>query len=366
MSDKKVAVIYLCWSGEPFKYLVKALTGLEHQTYPRELIELVIVYNSHLPNEQSACSYIRHQVSEHQSSLPFATILEQTENLGFVGGNNVGMQLAMDKGCDYVFLHNADGCLDRQALDKLIMALEADKKNGAAQALVLLDPDRDLINSAGNNYHFLGFGYCHLYKRNRAELKSNEIRQVGYLSGAAIMMRIDLLKQLGLWDEDYFIYHDDLEYSLRLRSVGYQTILAPESVFYHQYKFGRNPTKYYLLERNRWIVLLTYYKLPTILLILPIFVLMEIGLIFFSIVSGWFQQKMKAYSYWFSLDNWGHVFTKRKQAQQRRKVGDRELLRLAVSKVVFADSNIDNWVLKYIANPLMSGYWRVIRKIIFW
>lgn len=366
MFDKKVAIIYLCWSNEPFKYLANALSGLERQTYPKELVELVVVYNSHLPNEQSACSYLRQQIAEQQNSLPHTTILEQTANLGFVGGNNVGMRWAVERDFDYVFLHNADGCLAPRAMEELIMVMDRDKQIGAAQSLILLDPDRNLINSAGNNFHWLGFGYCNLYRQNRAELKSNEIRQVGYVSGAAMMMRIDLLKQHGLWDKDYFIYHDDLEYSLRLKSLGYNTVLAPGSVFYHQYKYSRNPDKYYLMERNRGILILTYYKLPTMLLLLPMFLSMELGLLVFSLSGGWFRQKIRAYNYWFSLANWRQVLAKRRQEQQRRKIGDRELLQLAVGRIVFAEASLDNWVLKYIANPLSGGYWWVIRKIIFW
>lgn len=359
-----MAIIYLCWSEEPYKYLDSALEGIEHQTYPRELIKLFIVYNSHRTGEQTACSYIRQRVAERQVDLPAVTILEQNENLGFVGGNNVGMRWAMAYGCDYVFLHNADGCLAGQAIEKLVVSLEKDKNIGAAQSLVLLDPERNLINSAGNNYHFLGFGYCDLYRQNRAESKSNEIRRVGYLSGAAMMMRVDLLKQHGLWDEDYFIYHDDLEYSLRLKSLGYSTVLVPDSEFYHQYRYSRNPDKYYLMERNRWIVLLTYYKPPTMLLILPGLILMEVGLIFFSLIGGWFRQKIRGYAWWLHGKNWRMVLAKRKARQSERKVGDMELLKQAVGRIEFAEVN--NWVLKYAANPFMAGYWWMLRKIIYW
>jgi len=179
-----------------------------------------------------------------------------------------------------------------------------------------------------------------------------------------MLMRADLLKKYGLLDKDYFIYHDDLEYCLRLKIVGYKAVLVPNSIFWHKYSFDTKPEKYYLMERNRKIVLLTYYKIPTLLLILPLFLVMEFGLILFSILNGWFKQKLKEYYFWLHKSSWEMVFQKRKYIQTKRTVGDKKLLKDVATKVDFAD--IDNFVLRYIANPLMTVYWGIVSKIICW
>ncbi|MFH1292468.1 MAG: glycosyltransferase family 2 protein [bacterium] len=361
---KKIAIIYLLYADEPYKYLDQAFKSIEHQTYPKELMELVVVYNPPKSDEHSACCYIREQIDKRIMNLPHAVVLEQATNLGFVGGNNAGMRWAMDHGCDLVFLHNGDGDLDGRAIEELAKAMDVNEKIGAVQSLVLLDPEKHLINTAGNNFHYLGFGYCGLYRQPRESLSSDEVQEVGYLSGSAMMMRIDLLKEYGLWDEDLFIYHDDLEYSLRLQSLGYKTVMAPKSVFYHQYHFSRNKDKYYLMERNRYAIMLQYMKWPTLLLLAPMNLLVELGILAVAEKNGWIKNKLKAYWYWLSIKNWKRWLSKRATVQRQRMVGDKELLKNAVSKIVFED--IDNWVLRNIANPLMGIYWRVVKKIIKW
>jgi len=360
--NKKVAIIYLCWSDEPYKYLEEALDGISKQAYDRASLELVVIYNSHKADEQSALDFIKNKTEERIDKLPHTTILAQTDNLGFVGGNNVGMQWAIDNDCDYVFLHNADGSLESSAIGKLVDQISADNV-GAVQSLMLLDPERELINNAGNNFQYLGFGYCNMYRKKR-ELLDNECVQVGYVSGAAVMMKVDLLKQYGLLDNDLFIYHDDLEYGLRLRSLGYQLLLVPDSIFYHKYKFSRNTNKYYLMERNRYAVMLMYFKWPTLILLMPMAIILEIGLIFFSLQGGWLMSKLRAYGYWLNIRNWSKWLKKRKMVQSRRVRSDSYIFSKAVGGVVFDD--IDNWLLHYIGNPILSTYFYIIKLFIFW
>ncbi len=361
--NKKVAIIYLCWSSEPLKFLEPALDGIKKQTYSKENVELLIVYNSHKEDEQSALPFIEKTVEKNKGELPKINILAQSENLGFVGGNNVGMRYAIENNFDYVFLHNGDGVLESHAIKKLVERMESELEIGAVQSLVLLDSNRSLINSAGNNFHYLGFGYCNLYKKNIDVLDKGE-KDVGYLSGAALMMRVDLLEKHGLWDEDLFIYHDDLEYSLRLRSLGYKLELVCDSLFYHKYDFKRNKEKYYLMERNRFAIMLMYFKWPTLLLFLPMAVIMEIGLLIFSLKDGWFKSKIRVYGYWLNISNLAMWLKKRKKIQLLKKRSDSYLLNHAVGVIKFED--IDNWLLRYIANPILSIYFYIIKLFIFW
>ncbi|PIT87601.1 MAG: hypothetical protein COU31_02080 [Candidatus Magasanikbacteria bacterium CG10_big_fil_rev_8_21_14_0_10_40_10] len=364
MFNKTIAIVYLCWSDEPLKYLDAALQAIMAQTYPKEQMELIVVYNAHKENESSAAPLIAQKLFEYQDRLPVATFLEQDKNLGYVGGNNVGIKTALQKKVDYILLHNADGRLDSEAIQKLSALMQSDEQIGASQPLIVLDPANHLINSAGNEFHYLGFAYCGQYRQNIKQIKSVYSRSVGYLSGSAIMMRSDLLTKHGLLDEDYFIYHDDLEYSLRLQSRGYTTKIEPSAVFFHQYQFSRNKEKYYLMERNRLFVLLTYYKIPTLLLVAPMMLMAEIGLVFFAVMDGWLKQKLRAYIYWLKPASWRLIWRKRKIAQKARTISDRRLLSKATAQIEFEE--VDCWILKYLANPIMTGYWQIIKIIIFW
>ena len=368
-SGAKVVVVYLLWSNEPYRYLERALLALSKQTYPKDQTEILIIYNAHKSEEQSAFSFIQETVALRLRSgqaLPHITMIEQQKNLGFSGGNNFGMKWAIDNGFDYVFLHNGDAYLDSECLEKLVEAMVSEQTIGATQALMRLHPETDLINTSGNHLHYLGFGYCGDYRRKIGEIILPEVKEIAYASGAAVMMRVDLLKQHGLWDEDYFLYHEDTDYSLRLRLLGYKIVLASEAKFFHEYQFSKNSTKYFWLERNRLAILLCHWRWPTLLLLLPIWLLLEIGLWLFAFKSGWWREKFRALCYWLKLSSWRFWLSKRCKIQTKRKISDQDLLKIMSPTIHFAEGGINNPILRYIGNPLMWGYYKLLRFLVRW
>jgi len=90
----------------------------------------------------------------------------------------------------------------------------------------------------------------------------------------------------------------------------------------------------------------------------------EIGLILMSIKGGWFTERLAVYRYWANLANWPVWLKKRRLIQSRRVVSDKELLKSAVSEILFQEGEIQSPVLKYIGNPLMKAYWRIVRRFI--
>jgi GT2 family glycosyltransferase len=362
----KVGIIYLVWSAEPEQYLIDALQGVADQTYPKELIELIIIYNSHKPDEPSQAPYIRQQLEVFKDKLPHVTFLPQEKNLGFSGGNNEGIKAAMEIGCTYVFLHNADAYLGANCIEVMARALDEDKQIGTAQPLILLHPETDLINTAGNAFHFLGLGYSNLYRYDKKTVTLPKVLDVGYVSGAGTLMRVDLLKEYGLWDEDYFMYHEDTDYSLRLKYMGYRTVLISEAEFFHKYQFKKSIQKYYWMERNRYAILLIYFRWPTLLVLLPGIILSEIGLILFSIPGGWFKQRLEAYKYWTKVSNWKIWLKKRAYIQKNRKISDRQIFKDAVSGIHFQEAGFQGPLHKLANGGMWLYYWVIVRTLIWW
>jgi len=360
----KIAIIYLSFHCEP--YMDDVVSGLEKLTYPKELVEFIIVDNPH-PQYGSSVRYINeHVMPKSGVTLPKVTLLAQTENLGFAGGNNVGIKYALDNRADYIFLHNNDAFVASNFLEPIVVEMEKDKKIGAAQSLLLLHPETELINSAGNSMHYLGFGFCSDYRIKVSEANLPAVKEIPYASGAAIMMRADLLKKYGGLDEDFFLYHEDLEYCYRLKAAGYKIILARDSVVYHKYQFGRSITKYFWMERNRYGVLLEFYRWPTLLLILPMMLVMELALIAFALKGGWFNERKKVYAYWLRWSNWRKWLAKRRNIQKIRTISDRDLTHSSASAILFQEKEMRNPLLLYVGNPLMEIYWWVLRLIMFW
>jgi GT2 family glycosyltransferase len=336
----RVALIYLAY--HPDAYLDRFVAGIISSTYPKECVEIIIVENKHPQFQISTAAIHDKVIVESAKSLPHVTYLPQTTNLGFSGGVNVGITWALEHGFDYVFLHNQDGYMAPDCLEKLVSTLAADPKRGAAQAVLMCYPDTEIINSSGNSFHYLGFGFVNDLNKKKNEVALPEVYEIGYASGAAVLLRTDLLQTQGMWDENFFFYHEDIEYSLRLKTLGYKIVAVHEAVFYHQYEFNRNTGKYYLMERNRMGLLLLFFKWPTLILFFPIALLVEIGMFFFALYNGWAHQKIKAYGYWLRIRNISMWLKKRKHIQNNRKISDRALLHNAVGKVLFSDPAVDN------------------------
>lgn len=362
----KIAIVYLLYYHNE-SYVDDVVSALKKLTYPKDKIEFVVVSNPH-PKDGSFVHYIEdHVMPLSGKEIPHTTILAQKENTGFAGGNNAGADWAIENGFDYVFFHNNDGFFAANALEPLMETLEADETIGMAQSLMLLHPETELVNSTGNSMQFLGFGFCNQYRHNIKDLHLPAVKDITYASGAALLVRADLIKKYGGWDHDYFLYHEDLEWALRLRSLGYRIVMVRDSIFYHKYQFARSITKFYWMERNRIGTMYRYFKWPTLLLLMPIAIAMELGLFLFAIKGKWVGERIKVYKYWLKKENRKLWRKKRKETQKLRTASDRTLLAYTVSGIYFQDKMTDNWIVNYIGNPVLKVYyWVVVKGLIWW
>lgn len=360
----RLAIVLLSFYSEPHVHDI--VSSLRKLSYPKDKLALIIVDNPH-PEHGSSMRFLQEQIMPLAGQeLPEVVLLPQTCNLGFAKGCNQGINWALEHGFEYIFLHNQDGFLAGNALENIVTVMEADKTIGAAQCLLLLYPETQLVNSSGNAFHYLGLGYCQGFRVPKDQLRLEPVTTVGYASGAALMLRAPLLRLHGALDEPFFLYHEDVSYGLRLLSLGYRSVVVREAIFYHKYQFGRGREKFFYIERNRLGTMLIYFKPLTLLLLLPMGLLLEMGLLGFAFKEGWLKDKLRAYGYWLRPRNWRAWLDIRRRVQQTRKRPDRELLAVAVSEVHFQEKRIDNVVLRRFGNPLMSAYFSLIKPLIRW
>jgi GT2 family glycosyltransferase len=355
----KVGIVLINYKNYVNRFLQECRDTLEKQTFPRENFSVYIVDNASSPE---SVDYIK-------KNYPQAKILSRTDG-NYCAANNLGAKKAVEDGCEAVVFSNLDVSYDKFWLEELVKALTNDKKIGLVQSKVLLYPKNEdekkapLINSLGNQIHYLGFGQTSGYKeKDRVIDGLPEI--TGYASGCSIIVKREVLEKIGGNDEEFYMYHDDLELSCKVRLAGYKIVLAPKSIIYHKYEFGRSVMMVYYMERNRYLTVLTFYKWPTLILILPALIVMNLGLWLFSIINQWFIVKLRVTGYFFKPKSWVYIFRKRKEISKLRgSISDREFTKNFVGQVLFQE--IENPLLKYIGNPLINGYWRLIKKIIFW
>lgn len=297
--------------------------------------------------------------AEIRGKFSWVELVETGTNLGYAGGMNFGIRRALDSGADFVFLLNQDTEVTPAFLVEVIAAAEAHPRAGAVQPLILLSPERHLINSRGNAIHFLGFGYCLGYRDPASSVKPS-FAEIPYASGAAVLLRASSLRQVGLLDERFFMYHEDLDLGWRLRLAGMQSVLAPRSIVFHKYEFSRSMRKFFFMERNRYIVLLSRLSSRSILLLAPLLALSEAGLFAASVRGGWWREKLKVYRAMLSPSFRRHVAAERARTRRIRKATDGQIARIFSSRIEYQETS---GPLSRVANPLMEAAWKFIRPL---
>ncbi len=375
-NNTKVVVLISCFNGR--SDLPKCLESLRDSVDPDLQTHILVVDNA---STDGSGDYIR-------ANFPNVECIRLDPNAGFTGGNNFGYEhiVASQSDAQYVALLNVDTEVESGWLRALVDTMQNHDDAGAVQAKLLLHPDvledvRDdekldhagngagkgaghrIINTVGNRSHFLGFGFMIGYgEDDRGQY--DQPRVIDFASGAAVLLRMDLLQQVGLFDQEMYMYLDDADLCWKLRQIGYQSYIAPKSVVYHKYR-PNAPTKYYYyLERNRWILLLTYYRIPTLLLLLPALNLMDWGQIIFSLGQGTLGQKLRSMFYFWRPTKLAGVWRRRRIAQKRRTRRDRFFLSQFSGAI--RSPVVEHPLLRWVGNPILSAYWAVVRKIIFW
>jgi len=348
---KKIAVIISPnWKDYAEKYLAQCLASLRAQSFKDFKLFLI-------DNETSDSSF-----DFLKAAAPEAEILRLKKNEGFAGGNNAALRRVIADNFEYAFLINMDAMAEKDCLEKLLDYATAHSEVAVIQPRIMLWPDKHLINSLGNETHFLGFGFCGDYRQAYSE-KKQAIKEISYASGAAVLFRLAVLKRVGLFDEALWMYNEDQDICLRLWIAGERCIVLPSAVVYHAYEFGRSIAKFYWMDRNRIIVILKNFRFLTLLAILPLFIGMEFGLVLFSVKSGWFKEKVKVWSYFLSAKHWSYIIRERRAIQKSRRISDRSLSRLISGRIWYQE--VDDVKLRLI-NPLFALYWRLVRLIMFW
>ena len=368
MSDKtaRTAVIVVSWNHG--RFLADCFRAVERAGIAPGAATLMIVDNA---SPDGSGDFIGRELLAPEGTATKGgfpcRFFKNADNLGFSGGNNQAMRLALEEGYEYMYLLNPDTEAQPGFLEEAIRVAETDASIGVVQSQLRLHPKTELLNSYGNEIHFLGFGYAggESLPADSAEAKAKlHVRDIAYASGAGMLIRASLLREIGFLDEELFAYHEDLEFSWRARLAGHRVMLAPNSLVYHKYEFSRSIKKYFWMERNRFIVMMRLYRPATLLLLLPAFAAMEFGLWLFAFKSGWWREKLRAYAYFLSPANWAKLLAARDKAQALRKIGDRQATALFTGRILF--QQMQPSLLTRVANPVFSAYWALARLILFW
>ncbi len=213
---------------------------------------------------------------------------------------------------DYLAVLNPDCTPLDGWLEPLVAALDSKPAAGVACPLVLVE-GTDEVNSAGQHVHVTGLGFNRLLHA-RPEQVGLEPHLVGGLHGVAFLIRADLLRELGGWDQTGFLYHEDVALSWDLLLSGHDIVCVPASRVLHDYHLTMYPEKLYLLERNRWALLLSHLRVGRLVLLSPALILTELMVWGLALVRGSKFLRAKARGYTWV---WAH---RREIAAWRKRV----------------------------------------------
>lgn len=340
--QNKVFVLLLGYNS--FKYIDECLTSLLDQKYDN--CEIWFADNN---SKDGSIELIK-------KKFPQVKTFQFNENNGYSGGNNKLLKLAFDNNADFCIALNADTKIDKNLIPSLIDSYKEKSKNnkvGLIQPAVMLYSQPNKINTIGNIIHYLGFGHCGGYLRTELPKEDKEIISV---SGAAMLIPKDYYEKVGLFDEDFFMYNEDQNYSWRGLMLGYHHFLSVKGKVWHKYSFSKNKNKMYHSEKNRLMMIFENYEKGTILKLFPVIVLNEIFMIIYSIFTGWIGLKIK--SYIFVFKNIENIKNKRKIIQNSRIVSDEKIIKNFDSKLDFSVLNIP--IIKFIVNAIYTFYGKFI------
>lgn len=213
----KIAVVIPNWNGADM--IADCLESLEKQS---QKADIIVVDNG----SKDDSVYII------EGNFPEVTLITLHKNTGFAGGVNTGIRYALDNRYDAVALFNNDAVADKDWLKHLAKSLEKDPELGAVTCKLMRD-DELHFDSTGDFYTTWGTSF----PRGRNRKDTGQYNKVGYVfgaSGGASLYRADLFRDIGLFDQRFFAYYEDVDLSFRAQLAGWKIWYNPSSIVYHQ------------------------------------------------------------------------------------------------------------------------------------
>jgi len=346
----RIAIVIVTYNGR--RYVDDLFASLRAHTRLDEVATIVVDNGS----TDDTVDALRTEAAR----TPNVVLLPQAQNAGFTGGNNLGLAQARRLGVQYVLLLNHDTVVTPRWLEPLVAVLDARSDVAAAQPLLVLHDEPELVNTAGNQLQFCGFGFCGDYRRPVAALGlDGQPRSVPYATGAALLLRMSALDRVGDFDPLLFLYHEDLDLQVRLRQAGYDCVLVPASVVQHKYTATFSPSKYAYIERNRMMVLIKDWPLRLLVGAAPALLAAQLAVLGFAARGGWLRPLARGYAD--VVRHFGTLLSARRRVQAARSPDATDLAHLSAG-IHF--EGFDHPILTRVANPLLEAYWRLIAPLV--
>ena len=253
---------------------------------------------------------------------------------------------------ELLFFLNPDARADPACLATLGDAVGP--RCGVAGAQVLLPDSR--TNAGDNPVHITGIAWSGRFGEPR---EYGLPREVGSVSGAALLARAEAFREAGGMCERLFMYEDDVDLCWRMRLAGWTVMFCPDAVVWHEYEFDKGTMKWFWLERNRLWTVLSNYSAITLVLLAPLLLGTELMVAAQAVRGRWTGRLLRA---------WGSVVLGlpdlirwRRRVQRARRISDREIIERMSGRV---QTSLLDSPLTLRVNPVLAAYRRIVLTVL--
>ena len=219
MKAPKIAIIIINWNT--YQLTFNCLKSLEECTYKNKTIFVVDNGSKDGSGDKIALQF------------PESNYIKNQTNEGFTGANNKALKVILKQNFDYVLLLNNDTVVKPNFLSLLEATMESDKNLAATQPLILDYPNTNTIWNAGGSFNSF---FCLFNTRCKGMIYNPKLKietSTQWISGCCVMVKIAVIKKVGLLDDRFFAYFEDADWSIRMTNLGYKLGVVPESIIYH-------------------------------------------------------------------------------------------------------------------------------------
>lgn len=240
-SPSKVAVVILNWNGK--EDTLECLASVSQLDYPN--YEVIVVDNGSTDDSVDAIS----------KQYPDITHLQTGANLGYAGGNNVGIRWALDHDVDFILVLNNDTIVSPDLLSAFVTAKNFLPANSVLGAKIFFYDKPDTIWFAGGCWNSKKYCFEHLGYGQVDSNEFNNISEVDYITGCALFASSAAFMEVGLLDESFFLTYEETDWCYRAREKNYKCIIVPDAKIWHKVSssFGGadSPLVVYFMQRNK-------------------------------------------------------------------------------------------------------------------
>lgn len=254
LENNRIFAIILNWNN--FKDTKEAINSLLLSTYSPS--QIIVVDNG---STDGSIEKLQRDF-KHNNQVKF--ILNQT-NLGFAKGINIGISYALSQGADFIFILNNDAIIDKDCISVLLKEMRKDETIGIAGPRIFYYKNSQKIWHGGGYFSYLKSGVI-IPEKNKFENKCDISRkQITFLTGCSMLIKREVFVKIGLFDEDYFLYEEDVDFCLRAIRAGFKLIYVPAGKVWHKIeniaKDRTSPFIMYHMAKSRLIMLRKNFSL---------------------------------------------------------------------------------------------------------